>query len=72
MELKEAGIDVDASRVGRLMRINGIKPVHTRKHRVTTNSNHSLGIVANVLDGNFIADIPNRKWADDISYIWTA
>lgn len=25
-----------------------------------------------MLDGNFIADIPNRKWAGDISYIWTA
>jgi putative transposase len=59
-------------RVGRLMRLGGIKPVRTRKHKVTTNSNHSLGIVANVLDGNFTADAPNRKWAGDISYIWTA
>ena len=25
------------------MRINGIKPVRTRKHKVTTNSNHHLG-----------------------------
>ena len=72
MELKEVGLDVGERRVGRLMRINGIKPVRTRKHKVTTNSNHSLGIVANVLDGNFIADAPNRKWAGDISYIWTA
>lgn len=54
------------------MRINGIKPVRTRKHKITTNSNHSLGIVANVLDGNFVADAPNRKWAGDISYVWTA
>ena len=72
MELKEVGLDVGERRVGRLMRINGIKPVRTRKHKVTTNSNHSLGIVANVLDGNFTADAPNRKWAGDISYIWTA
>jgi putative transposase len=72
MELKEAGLDVGERRVGRLMRINGIKPVRTRRHKVTTNSNHSLGIVANVLDGNFTADAPNRKWAGDISYIWTA
>ena len=68
MELKEVG----ERRVGRLMHINGIKPVRTRRHKVTTNSNHSLGIVANVLDGNFIADTPNRKWAGDISYVWTA
>jgi transposase InsO family protein len=23
------------------------------------------------LDGDFIADAPNRKWAGDITYIWT-
>ena len=28
MELKEAGLDVGERRVGRLMRINGIKPAH--------------------------------------------
>jgi putative transposase len=70
--LKEAGLGVGERRVGRLMRINGIKSVRTRKHKITTNSNHSLGIVANVLDGNFTADAPNRKWAGDISYIWTS
>ena len=72
MELKEVCLDVGERRVGRLMKINGIKPVHTRKHKITTNSNHSLGIVANVLDGNFVADAPNSKWAGDISYIWTS
>ena len=72
MELKEAGLDIGERRVGRLMRINRIKPVRTRKHKITTNSNHSLGIVTNVLDGNFVADAPNSKWAGDISYIWTS
>jgi putative transposase len=38
---------------------------------VTTNSHHSLGIAANWLDGDFVADMPNRKWAGDISYIRT-
>ena len=72
MELKEAGLDVGERRVGRLMRINGIRPVRTRRHKVTTNSNHSLGIAPNLLDGSFAADMPNRKWAGDISYVWTA
>ena len=63
MELKEAGLDVGERRVGRLMRINGIKPVRTRKHKVTTNSNHRLGIAANWLNGDFAADAPNHKWA---------
>ena len=65
MELKEAGLDVGWRRVGRLMNINGIKPVRTHRHKVTTNSNHNLGIAANVLDGNFTADALNAKsfWA---------
>lgn len=71
MELKEAGLDVGERRVGRLMRLNGIKPVRTRKHKVTTDSNHRLGVAANWLDGDFVAAAPNQKWAGDITYIWT-
>lgn len=72
MELKEVGLDVGERRVGRLMKINGIKPVRTRKHKVTTDSNHRLGVAANWLDGDFAVDVPNRKWAGDITYIWTS
>jgi putative transposase len=69
MELKEAGLDVGERRVGRLMRMNGIKPVRTRRHKVTTDSNHRLGVAANWLDGDFVADAPNQKWAGDITYV---
>ncbi|WP_201798926.1 IS3 family transposase [Caenibius tardaugens] len=72
MELKEVGLDVGERRVGRLMRINAIKPVRTRRHKVTTDSHHRLGVAANWLDGDFAADAPNRKWAGDITYIWTS
>ncbi|WP_425564165.1 IS3 family transposase, partial [Oerskovia paurometabola] len=34
MELKEAGLAIGERRVGRLMKINGIKPVRTRRHKV--------------------------------------
>lgn len=69
MELKEAGLDVGERRVGRLMRINGIKPVRTRKNKMTTDSHHRLGVTANWLAGNFIADVPNQKWAGDTTYV---
>lgn len=72
MELREAGLDVGERRVGRFMKDNGIRPVSTRRHKVTTDSQHQSGIVANFLDGDFLAEGPNRKWAGDISYIWTA
>lgn len=61
MELKEACFDFGERRVGRLMQINGIKLVCTRKYKVTTDSNHCLCIAPNVPDGNFLADAPNRK-----------
>ena len=72
MELKEAGLDVGERRAGRLMRRNGIKPVRTRKHKVTTDSHHRLGVAANWLDGDFVAAVPNQKWAGDITCIWTS
>ena len=53
MELKEVGLDVGERRVGRLMKINAIKPVRTRKRKVTTGSRHRLGVSANRLDGDF-------------------
>lgn len=39
----EAGLDVGERRVGRLMKDNGIRPVRTRRHKVTTDSHHQSG-----------------------------
>ena len=70
-ELKEVGLNVGHRRVGRLMHQNRFKVVRTRKYKATTDSNHRFNIAPNLLDRNFMADAPNRKWAGDISYIWT-
>ena len=70
-ELKEIGLDIGHRRVGRLMRQNGISVIRTRKHTVTTDSNHKFNIAPNLLDRNFTVNEPNQKWAADISYIWT-
>jgi putative transposase len=70
-ELKELGFDVGHRRVGRLMRQNGIQVVRTRKHKVMTDSGHAFNIAPNLLDRDFHAVRTNRKWAGDISYIWT-
>ena len=69
-ELKEIGLNIGHRRVSRLMRQNGISVIRTRKHKVTTDSNHKFNIAPNILDRNFIADQPNQKWAGDITYIW--
>jgi len=70
-ELKEIGLDVGHRRVGRLMRQNNISVIRTRKHKVTTDSNHKFNIAPNLLNRNFAADGSNQKWVVDISYIWT-
>ena len=46
-ELKEIGLDVGHRRVGRLMHQNGISVIRTRKHKVTTDSDHKFNIVHN-------------------------
>ena len=43
-ELRELGLQVGHRRVGRLMRQNSIIVVRTRKHKVTTDSNHKFNI----------------------------
>ncbi|WP_425284513.1 IS3 family transposase [Aliiruegeria lutimaris] len=70
-ELKELGLHVGHRRVGRLMRMNSISVKRSKKFKATTDSNHSFNIAPNLLDRDFLADRPNRKWAGDISYVWT-
>lgn len=70
-ELKEIGLNVGHRRVGRLMRQNGISVVRTRKYKVTTDSNHKFNSAPNLLDRDFAAELPNQKWAGDISDVWT-
>jgi putative transposase len=71
-ELKEIGLAVGHRRVGRLMRDNRIYVVRTHKYKATTDSHHRFNIAPNLLDRNFTANLPNQKWAGDITYIWTA
>ncbi len=70
-ELKELGLNVGHRRVGRLMRENDIRVERSKKHKVTTDSNHAFNIAPNLLNRDFHADRPNQKWAGDISYVWT-
>lgn len=61
VELKEEGRDVGERRVGRLMKLNGIGSVRNRRHRITPDNRHSFGVAANILDGVFLANAPNRR-----------
>lgn len=70
-ELKSMAISCSENRVARLMRLNGIAVEKKKKFMKTTDSNHQLPIAGNELDQQFAAQIPNEKWAADITYVWT-
>lgn len=71
-ELKARGFDVSRPRVARLMRKNGIRPVHAKKFLVTTDSKHRYPVVENKLDRDFSAGGSGRAWVSDITYVKTA
>ena len=53
------------------MRENGIRAKQKKKFRATTDSNHTYPVAPNLLLRNFEADMPDRKWLADITYIPT-
>lgn len=70
-ELRAREVACDKARVERLMRENEITPPRKKKYRVTTDSNHKNPVAPNVLQRDFSSPGPNRRWASDITYVWT-
>jgi putative transposase len=71
-ELCERGVACNHKRVERLMRLHQIRAVCKCRRRHTTNSAHTLPVAPNLLDQDFGAQAPNRKWVADLSYVWTS
>jgi transposase InsO family protein len=70
-ELREQGVVCGRHRVARLMRVHQIWARQKRRYQVTTQSKHDLAVSENVLERQFTAQAPNRRWAGDITYLWT-
>ena len=71
-ELLARGHRLSRHRVARLMRHGNIVAKQKRKRKITTNSRHNCPVAPNLLDRNFTAEEPNKKWVTDITYIRTA
>jgi transposase InsO family protein len=72
MELAEQGIKVCVNTVAKLMKQAEIRSIMQRRFVVqTTDSNHDQPVACNLLERNFQADAPDRKWCCDITYIPT-
>lgn len=72
-DLLEWGEKLGENRVARLMRLAHLQARHKRRRfpaDVGLRLEHC--IAPNVLDRQFAADGPNRKWAADFTYLWSA
>lgn len=69
--LRQHGIRCGQKRVARLMREHGLRARRRRRATTTTDSNHTLPVAENVLERHFEVQVPNARWAADITYIWT-
>ena len=53
------------------MRVQGLR-ARPRRRGLPKDQGERAIIAGNVLDRQFMADAPNRKWVADFAYIWTA
>jgi putative transposase len=56
---------VSRKRVVRLMQEDGLKARARKRFKCTTMSDHDQPVAANLLDRQFTADAPNRRWVGD-------
>jgi putative transposase len=67
-ELRARGLVVNATKVRRLMRENGLNPKRRRRFVATTDSNHDGPVFPNIAKDKTI-DGPNQLWVADITYV---
>jgi putative transposase len=70
-DLQERKIGCCRETVRRVLREKGLFSRAKRKFVVTTDSKHDRPVAAHLLDRDFTAEKPNRKWTADITYIPT-
>jgi len=72
VELKEQGVVVSLNTVAKYMRQEQIRSKVKRPFRfLTTDSDHAFPVARNLLERNFEAAAPNRKWCCDITHVAT-
>jgi transposase InsO family protein len=71
IELRDLGIHCGRKRVARLMQEDGLSARKKKRKPRTTNSNHDFPIAPNLLEQDFAADAPDKKWMSDFTYLET-
>jgi putative transposase len=71
-QLRLQGKRIGSERVRRSLQRQGLRAVYKRPYRVTTDSNHRLLVVPNMLQRRFDGWSANQAWVSDIPFIATA
>lgn len=71
-QLQSEGHPVGRYQARSLMRQAGVAVKRKKRFKVTTHSRHHHPVAPNLLDRQFAVLAPDRVWAADISYLWTA
>jgi len=58
-------------RLARLMRVAGLRALHKRKYRITTQSDHKRPVAPNLLRQDFSTETVNQKWLTDFTFVPT-
>jgi transposase InsO family protein len=65
------GVRISRKKTAKLMKENGLNAVRKRKFIPATDSKHTLPVCGNILNREFCAEKPGRKWVSDITYLRT-
>lgn len=71
-ELPAQGRRCGCKRLARLMRERRLSAQPPRHRTITTKSEKGARVAENLVQRDFHADKPNRKWVTDTTYIWTS
>ena len=72
-DVLEAGFSCGLHKIERLMRAQTLRARPRRRALPKDGGERSASAISpNVLDRQFTADQPNRKWIADFTYVWTA
>lgn len=70
--LQDEGCSVGRYQARRLMKQAGVSVGHPKRRPVTTDSRHGDAVAPNLLARQFDGEPPDKVWAGDITYLWTA
>ena len=69
-DLRDWGVACSENRVARLMKVARLQ-ARPRRRRLPHDQGTRSVIAPNLLDREFLADAPDRRWVADFTYIWT-